>query len=145
MSKKITTTTPPTVYINKEQGWHANTELGCNLKTLLHSNKRMQKNKNYLGVLRRDSEAIVDEFLSRDEHFTFTEVAPRPYACRRNVRLFEGEHITCTKSLTDGMVRLNFKNLKEDAVFNVDSYALEVANEIRKALNGFVEEKLPRE
>ena len=55
MSKKITTTTPPTDY-NKEQGWHTNTDLGCDVKTILRSDRKMKVGKEYQGVLRRDSE-----------------------------------------------------------------------------------------
>ena len=54
-------------------GWNPNTDLGCDLKTILRSDRRMQTSKDYQGVLRRDSDADVDEFLCRDAHYTFIE------------------------------------------------------------------------
>ena len=119
---------------------HRNTELGVNLKTFLRSDKRMLVNKEYPGILRLDSQADIDEFRCCDPHMTFYEAASKSYVCHRNVHLYEGRHITCTKRL-NGSLRLNFKNLKLDAAFSVDGYALEVANEIRNALKGLVEEK----
>ena len=122
------------------QGWHPDTDLGCDLKTMLRSDKRMQTGKDYQGVLRRDSDAEIDEFLCRDAHYSFIECTFPPTPERRNVHLYEGDHITCTKRL-NGSLRLNFKSLKVDAAFNVDGYALEVANEIREALSGLVENR----
>ena len=122
---------------DEEQSWHANTDLGCDVKTLLRSDKRAKAGKSYPGVLRLDSDAEIDEFLCRDAHYSFIECTFPPTPERRNVHLYEGDHITCTKRL-NGSLRLNFKNLKVDAAFNVEGYALEVANEIREALNGLV-------
>jgi hypothetical protein len=124
----------------EDQGSNRNTELGVNLKTFLRSDKRMLVNKEYPGILRLDSQADIDEFRCCDPHMTFYEAASKSYVCHRNVHLYEGRHITCTKRL-NGSLRLNFKNLKLDASFSVDGYALEVANEIRNALKGLVEEK----
>ena len=137
MSKKITTTTPPTAYINKEQGWNKNTDLGCDVKTLLRSDMRMKTGKEYQGVLRHDSEAVVDEFISRDSHYTFTETLP--WSTKRNPRLFNGKYISITRQ-DSGNLRPNFKPMKIDKDFTVDSYAIGVCNELRKALNGLVEE-----
>ena len=123
----------------EKQGWHANTDLGCDLKTILRCDHMMTTGKEIPGVLRRDSDAVVDEFLSLDAHYTFIESTALSTAERRNVRLYEGRHITCTKRL-NGTARLNYKELKQDAYENVDNYAFEVANEIREALKGFVGE-----
>lgn len=121
------------------ESWNRNTHLGVNLKTILRSSKRMLKNKNYLGMLCRDSDAVVDDFLSRDEHFTFIETMPLK-SSKRNPHVFEGKYITITRR-DDGLLRLNFKPLKtDDADFTVDGYALGVCNEISWALNGLVEE-----
>jgi len=136
MSKKITTTTPPTDY-NKEQGWHTNTELGCDVKTILRSDRKMKVGKEYQGVLRRDSEAVVDEFRCHDPHFTFTETVP-PTAAKRNPHVFDGKYITVTRR-DDGSLRLNFKELKVGADFSVEKYASGVANELLWALEGLVE------
>ena len=137
MSKKITTTTPPTAYINKEQGWNKNTDLGCDVKTILRSDKRMKVGKDYQGVLRHDSEAIVDEFISRDSHYTFVETLS--WSTKRNPRLFNGKFISVTRR-DDGSLRPNFKPMRVDKDFTVDGYALGVCNELRMALKGLVEE-----
>ena len=55
------------------QGWHRNTELSVDLKTILRSDSKMKAGKNYQGILRRDE--ICEEF-HYDEHFTFTETQP---------------------------------------------------------------------
>ncbi|MBQ6063418.1 MAG: hypothetical protein IJK42_06070 [Prevotella sp.] len=111
-----------------------NTELCIDLKTKLQDEVLMKPGKDYPGILRRDIPS--KDFGFEECHYTFTEVSFMSSTTRRNVHLYEGQHITCTKRL-NGKVRLNFKNLDEN--FNVDSYALEVANEIRQALGGFVE------
>ena len=72
-----------------EQGWHPNTELGVDVKTLLRSDVRLKTGKEYPGVLRRDSDAVVDDFLCRDAHYTFIESTALSTAERRNVRLYE--------------------------------------------------------
>lgn len=137
MSKKITTTTPPTEKYNKEQGWHKNTDLGCDIKTLLRSDVRMKTGKEYQGVFRLDSEAIVDEFLCRDPHYTFVETVPLT-AGKRNQHVYNGQFITVTRR-DDGSLRLNFKQLKTGAGFKVERYALGVFNEICVALEGLIE------
>jgi len=138
MSTKITTTTPPTETYNKEQGWHKNTELCVNLKTLLRSDVHMKVGKEYQGVLKLDSESIVDEFLYRDTHYTFTETVHLT-AGKRNPHVFDGEFITVTRR-DDGSYRLNFKPLKTGADFSLERYALGVYNEICIALGGLIEE-----
>ena len=138
MSKKITTTTPPTEKYNKEQGWHKNTDLGCDVKTILRSDMRMKVGKDYHGVLKLDSDAVVDEFISRDPHYTFTETI-RSTAGKRNPHVFDGQYITVTRR-GDGSLRLNFKELKMGAGFKVERYALGVYNELCMALEGLIEE-----
>ena len=136
MSKKITTTTPPTGKYNKEQGWHKNTELCVNMKTMLRSDVRMKVGKDNQGVLRLDSEGVVEEYLSRDPHFTFIETLP--CSVKRNPRVFSGKYITITRR-ADGSLRLNFRPLKVDRDFSVERYALGVNNELLWALEGLVE------
>ena len=137
MSKKITTTTPPTEKYNKEQGWHTNTDLGCDIKTLLRSDVRMKVGKEYQGVFRLDSEAIVDEFLCRDPHYTFVETVHQT-AAKRNQHVYNGQFITVTRR-DDGSLKLNFKQLKMGAGFKVERFALGVYNELCMALEGRVE------
>ena len=123
----------------EEQGWHANTELGCDVKTLLRSDKRMLVNKAYPGVLRLDAEADIDEFRCRDAHMTFIETVPMT-AGKRNPHVFDGEYITLTRR-DDGSLRPNFKPMpKLGANLSVDNYAFEVYRELRHALKGLVEE-----
>lgn len=122
----------------EEQGWHRNTELGVDVKTLLRSDKRLLLNKEYSGILRLDVEADIDEFSSHDAHMTFIEATLTSSAGRRNVCIYEGRHITCTKRL-NSTARLNFKSLKQDAYSDIDNFATEVANEIREALNCLIE------
>lgn len=122
-----------------EQGWHANTDLGCNLKTLLRSDRRLQTDKGYLGVLRLDSEADIEEFLYRDSHYTFIETVPMT-AGKRNPHVFDGQYITITRR-DDGSLRPNFKPMpKVGANLSVDNYAFEVYQELRRALKGLIVE-----
>ena len=132
MSKKITTATPPTGY-NKEQGWYRNTSICVDLKTILRSDRTMKSEKEYPGVLRRDVEC--EEF-HYSEHYTFVETLPQG-AEKRNPHVFMGEYITITRK-DDGSLRPNFKALQISDGFPVDSFALEVANEIRQALTGLI-------
>jgi hypothetical protein len=125
---------------DEEQGWNVSTELGCDVKTILRSDKRMLVNKEYLGILKLDSDTEIEDFRYRDAHMKFVEATISSSAGRRNVRLYEGQHITCTKRL-NGTAHLNFKNLKQDVYSDIDNFAREVANEIREALKGFVEEE----
>ena len=118
-------------------GWHTNTDLGCDVKTLLRSDMRMKVGKDYQGVFRLDSEAIVDEFLCRDPHYTFVETVPLT-AGKRNPHIFDGKYITVTRR-DDGSLRLNFKELKMGAGFKVERYALGVYNEICIAIGGLIE------
>ena len=118
-------------------GWNKNTDLSCDVKTILRSDKRMKVGKDYQGVLRHDSEAIVDEFISRDSHYTFVETLS--WSTKRNPRLFNGKFISVTRR-DDGSLRPNFKPMRVDKDFTVDGYALGVCNELRMALKGLVEE-----
>lgn len=135
MSTKITTTTPPTEKYNKEQGWHTNTDLGCDIKTILHSDRKMKVGKDYQGVLRLDQEGTIDEFLSRDAHYTFVETLP--WSMKRNPRVFNGKYISITRQ-DDGSLRPNFKPMKVGADFSIERYAFGVYLELHKALEGLV-------
>ena len=119
-------------------GWHTNTDLGCDVKTMLRSDVRMKEGKDYQGILRLDSEAIVEDFLYRDPHYTFIETLP--WSMKRNPKVFNGKYISVTRR-DDGSLRLNFKPLKNDENFSLERYALGVYNEICMALGGLVEEE----
>jgi hypothetical protein len=107
------------------------------LKTILHSDSVMTTGKEYRGILRRDSDAEIEEFRCHDPHYTFVETVP-PTADKRNPHLFVGEYITITRR-DDGSLRPNFKPMKIGADFSVEKYAAGVANELLWALEGLIE------
>ena len=118
-------------------GWHTNTDLGCDIKTILHSDRKMKTGKGYQGVLKLDQEGTIDEFLSRDPHYTFVETLP--WSMKRNPRVFNGKYISITRQ-DNGTYRLNFKPLKVDDDFSVERYAFGVYRELHKGLKGLIEE-----
>ncbi len=126
-----------------EHGWNPNTELGCNVKTILSSDRRMKTGKGYRGVLSRDTDAITDEFLCRDAHYTFIETLPETDG-KRNPRVFSGRFITITRR-DDGSLRLNFRRMETVAEANIDGYAIGVCNELRRALRSLTPAPSPRE
>lgn len=133
MSKKITTTIPPTEY-NKEQGWKSNTDICMDVKTFLRSDNMTKPGKDYHGILRRDVEC--EEF-RYEEHYTFIELSEGS-AQKRNPRVYDGRRITITQG-DDGQLRPNFKHLPQlDADITIDDYAFEVMSELRQALKGLV-------
>ena len=117
------------------EGWHKNTDLGCDVKTILHSDRKMKVGKDYQGVLKLDQEGTIDEFLSRDPHYTFVETLP--WTSKRNPRLFNGKYISITRR-PDGSLRPNFKPLKVTKGFSVERYTFKVYLELHKALKGLV-------
>ncbi len=98
----------------------------------------MKPQKEYLGVLRCDADVVIEEFHYRDPHFTFIETLPT-MGGKRNPQVFEGTYITLTR-WDDGSLHPNFKRMVMDRNFSVDSYAIAVCNELRRALTGLVEE-----
>jgi len=123
--------------INKtasHEGWHHNTALGCDLKTILRSDSRMKLGKDYQGVMRRDVECEEFHF---DEHYTFVETDP--WSMKRNPRVYNGRYISVTRQ-DNGNLRPNFKPLKIGDDFSLERYALGVYNELCIALEGLVEE-----
>ena len=111
-----------------------NTDYGCDVKTILRSDRRLRTGKDYLGVLRLDHEADIDEFRCQDAHYTFVETLP--WTMKRNPRVFRGRYITITRR-DDGTLRLNFRPMPVGV--KVDNYAFKVYLELRKALIGLVE------
>ena len=121
---------------NNENVWHTNTDLGCDIKTILHSDRKMKAGKSYQGVLKLDQEGTIDEFLSRDPHYTFVET--QPWTTKRNPQVFRGKYISITRR-SDGTLRPNFKPLTIDRDFSIERYAFGVYRELHKALEGLVE------
>ena len=124
---------------NNENVWNTNTDLGCDIKTILHSDRKMKVGKGYQGVLKLDQEGTIDEFLSRDPHYTFIETLP--WSMKRNPRVFNGKYISVTRQ-DDGTYRLNFKPMpKLDANFSFERYTFGVYLELHQALEGLVGNK----
>ena len=119
------------------QGWNRSTELCCDVKTILHSDRTLKTGKDYQGVLRRDHGADIDEFRCRDAHYTFIEMLP--WTMKRNPRLYKGKYITITRR-PDGTLKPNFRPLP--ANMSVERYAFEVYRELRQALTGLIEENV---
>ena len=119
------------------QGWNRSTELCVDLKTILRSDVRMKTGKEYRGILRRDSDAEIEEFRCHDPHYTFVET--QPWLSKRNPRVFAGKYITITRR-DDGTLRPNFKPMKVGADFNLERFALGVYNELCLAIGGLIEE-----
>jgi hypothetical protein len=120
---------------SNSNGWHRNTALCVNLKTILRSDRTMRQGKDYLGMLRLDVDC--EEFRC-DEHYSFVETLA--WSEKRNPRVFNGKYISVTRR-DDGSLRPNFKpmpQIGED--LSVDNYAFKVYSEIRQALKGLVEE-----
>ena len=120
-------------------GWHTNTDLGCDIKSILHSDRKMKVGKDYQGVLRLDAEGVVEEYLSRDSHYTFIETLP--WSMKRNPRVFNGKYISITRQ-DNGTLRLNFKPMpKLDTNLSFERYTFGVYLELHKALEGLVGNK----
>ena len=116
------------------QGWHRNTELSVDLKTLLRNDERLQAGRDYHGILRRDVEC---EDYYYDEHYTFVETVP-PAPRKRNPHVFKGRYITITRQ-ADGSLRPNFRPMKVDEHFSIERFAVGVANELMLALECLIE------
>ena len=109
--------------------------LCCDLHIQLQNDSLPLPGKEYLGILRRKLQSEGNIY---GDQYEFEEVEVPLTACRRNVHLFIGQHVTLTRR-SDGSPRLNFRNLKIDTDFSVETYCLEVANEIRMALKDLIE------
>ena len=107
----------------------SHTDLGMDVKTILHSSRITKIGKDYQGVLTRDQE----------DHYTFIETIPQT-AGKRNPQVFNGKYITITRR-DDGTYRPNFKPLKMESDFSVEEYVNGVANELLWGLEGLKVEK----
>ena len=118
-------------------GWNTNTDLGCDIKTILHSDRKMKAGKSYQGILKLDQEGTIDEFLSRDPHYTFVEALP--WSMKRNPRVFDGKYISITRQ-DNGALRLNFKQMpKLDTNLSFERYTFGVYLELHKGLKCLIE------
>ena len=120
------------------KGWHRNTDLAVDLKTILHSDTYMKTGKEYQGVLRRDQDAEIEDFRCRDAHYTFVETLP--WTTKRNPHVFRGRYISITRR-DDGTLRPNFRPVKMDGDFSPERYAIGVSNELLWAQEDLIEVK----
>ena len=116
---------------------YKNTDYGCNVKTILRNDRTMRTGKDYQGVLRRDSDGEVDDFLSRDPHYTFVETLP--WTEKRNPRVFRGRYITITRR-DDGTLRPNFRPMPVG--MSIERYTFQVYLELHKGLTGLIEKNV---
>ena len=117
--------------------WHHNTELAVDLKTRLLSDRYARTGRQYRGVLRRDSEAEIEDFRCRDPHYTFTE-EQKAAPVKRNPHVFRGRYVNITRA-ADGTLRPNFRPMPQGRDLIPARYASAVANELLWALEGLVE------
>ena len=115
------------------QKWNRNTELCVDLKTILHSDRIVQRGKQYTGILSR---IVPDEEFAYDDLYMFVEDQPQT-ARKRNPHVFFGRYVTVTR-WADGSLHPNLRPMLFGENFNTDSYAIGVCNELRQALSGLV-------
>ena len=108
--------------------------LCIDLQTILQSDNLLQPNKQYLGLLRCK---LPSEGNVYGDQYVFREVKVPLKTCRRNVHLFVGRFITIT-CRTDGSLRMNLRQIDLNSI-DIDTFCLELMNEIRQALKGLVE------
>ena len=124
---------------NNNQVFNHDTHLCVDLKTILRHDRKMTVGKGYQGVLCLDSDTVIDDFLYRDPHYTFTETLP--WTTKRNPRIFRGKYISITRR-DDGTLRLNFRPMPATGKgFSLERYVTGVAQELVMGLWGRVEER----
>ena len=110
------------------KSWNINTDLCMDIKTFLRTDRITQLGKDYAGLLTRDGE----------DHYSFVETMP--WTNKRNPYVFKGKYITITRR-DDGSLSPNFRPLRMGKGFSVERYSFEVYRELRKGLDGLVENK----
>ena len=108
--------------------------LCVDLQTILLNDNLLKSEKQYLGLLKRK---LPIEGNIYGDQYEFKEIKVPMKNYRRNVHLFIGKYITLT-CRPDGSLRLNLRNIDLNRI-NIDSFCLELANEVRMALKGLVE------
>ena len=107
--------------------------LCIDLQTLLLNDNLLTPEKQYLGLLRCK---LPSEGNLYGDQYEFKEVKIPLKNCRRNVHLFIGKYITIT-CRPDGSLRLNLRNIDLNSI-DIDSFCLELINEIRQGLKGLL-------
>ena len=106
---------------------HFTTELCVDLKTILRSDRRAKKFKDYRGVLTRDGR----------EHFTFLEDA-QERKCRRNPNIYKGYTINVHRK-PDGTIFPTFRQPQYTRFYTFRDFCREAAEELLMVV-GLVEE-----
>lgn len=103
--------------------------LCCDLQINLQDDNLLKPGKNYLGIL---SSKLPSEGNVNGDMYEFKEMETTMKVCRRNVHLFIGQYITLT-CRSNGSLHLNLRNIDLNSI-NIDTFCLELMNEIRQAL-----------
>ncbi len=102
-----------------------NLQLCINLKTFLQNDHLPAWGSNYEGTLTQ-----VDE-----DNVQFIERPLRLPTVHRNPHIYDGKNITLTLR-PDGTVQPHFRTLRHEATgFDIDSYTLDVFDELNRALH----------
>ena len=95
----------------------------------------LDPNKKYLGWIRCK---LPSEGNIHGDQYEFKEVEVPLKVCRQSMHLFVGKYVTLT-CRPDGSLHLNLRNIDLNGI-DIDTFCLELMNEVRLALRGLVEE-----
>jgi hypothetical protein len=104
------------------------TELCVDLKTILTSDRKAKRFKDYRGVLTRDGR----------EHFTFLEEAPERKATKHNPCVYKGYTINVHRR-DDGIIYPTFRQPQYTRFYTFKDFCREAAEELL-FVAGFIEE-----
>lgn len=107
--------------------------LCVDLQINLQDDNLLRPGKRYLGFL---SSKLPSEGNIYADQLEFSELEGPSTACRRNVHLFSGKFCTVTLR-PNGSPRLNLRNTELKGI-DIDSFCLELMNEIRQALKSVI-------
>jgi len=103
----------------KNSIFNRNTELCVDLKTILTSDRKAKRFKDYRGVLTRDGR----------EHFTFMEEAPERKARKHNPCVYKGYTIN-VHSRDDGTIYPTFRQPQYTRFYTFKDFCREAAEEL---------------
>ena len=118
VSELTPTLTPHlTPHLNPSFSFH--TELCVDLKTILTSDRKAKRFKDYRGVLTRDGR----------EHFTFMEEAPERKATKHNPCVYKGYTINVHRR-DDGIIYPTFRQPQYTRYYTFKDFCREAAEEL---------------
>ena len=103
----------------KNSIFNRNTELCVDLKTILTSDRKAKRFKDYRGVLTRDGR----------EHYTFIEDAQERKLARRNPLVYKGYCINVTRR-PDGSLQPHFRLPQYSKYYTFRDFCREAAEEL---------------